>query len=119
MAIATIGALIGIGIAYKKYLKDNIIPSEDAEITGLSKVLYNKYYVDEAYDAIFVKPINVLADFFRDTVETGLAALVFGLGKVTNEIAIQGKRIHNGSVGLYLFAFVLGVCAILTYLFLQ
>ncbi|MBX9807859.1 MAG: NADH-quinone oxidoreductase subunit L, partial [Flavobacteriaceae bacterium] len=43
MAIATIGALIGIGIAYKKYLKDNTIPSEDAEITGISKVLYNKY----------------------------------------------------------------------------
>lgn len=119
MAIATIGALIGIGIAYKKYLKDNIIPSEDAEITGVSKVLYNKYYVDEAYDAIFVKPVNVLSSFFRDSVETTLSAMVFGLGKVTNEIALQGKRIHNGSVGLYLFAFVIGVIAIITYLFLQ
>jgi NADH-quinone oxidoreductase subunit L len=118
MAIATIGALIGIGIAYKKYLKDNTIPSEDAEITGVSKVLYNKYYVDEAYDAIFVKPINVLSSFFRDSVETTLSALVFGLGKVTNEIAIQGKKVHNGSVGLYLFAFVIGVVAIITYLFL-
>jgi len=118
MAIATIGALIGIGIAYKKYLKDNTIPSEDAEITSVSKVLYNKYYVDEAYDAIFVKPVNVLSSFFRDAVETTLSALVFGLGKVTNEIALQGKKVHNGSVGLYLFAFVLGVIAIITYLFL-
>jgi NADH-quinone oxidoreductase subunit L len=118
MAIATIGAIIGIAIAYKKYLKDNTIPSEDAEITGVSKVLYNKYYVDEAYDAIFVKPINVLSSFFRDYVETSLSALVFGLGKVTNEIALQGKKVHNGSVGLYLFAFVLGVIAIITYLFL-
>jgi NADH-quinone oxidoreductase subunit L len=118
MAVATIGALIGIGIAYKKYLKDNTIPSEDAEITGVSKVLYNKYYVDEAYDAIFVKPTNVLSSFFRDSVETTLSTIVFGLGKVTNEIALQGKRIHNGSVGLYLFAFVIGVVAIITYLFL-
>jgi NADH-quinone oxidoreductase subunit L len=118
MAIATIGALIGIRIAYKKYLKDNTIPSEDAAITGISKVLYNKYYVDEIYDAIFVKPINVLSSFFRDSIETTLSALVFGLGKVTNEIALQGKKVHNGSVGLYLFAFVLGVIAILTYLFL-
>jgi NADH-quinone oxidoreductase subunit L len=118
MAIATIGALIGIGIAYKKYLKDNTIPSEDAEITGLSKVLYNKYYVDEAYDAIFVKPTNVLSSFFRDSVETTLSALVFGLGKVTNEIALQGKKVHNGSVGLYLFAFVVCVIVIITYLFL-
>jgi NADH-quinone oxidoreductase subunit L len=118
MAIATIGALIGIGIAYKKYLKDNTIPSEDSEITGVSKVLYNKYYVDEAYDAIFVKPVNVLSNFFRDSVETTLSALVFGLGKVTNEIALQGKKVHNGSVGLYLFAFVIGVIVIITYLFL-
>ncbi|MES2573609.1 MAG: NADH-quinone oxidoreductase subunit L [Bacteroidota bacterium] len=119
MAIATIGAIIGIAIAYKKYLKDNTIPSEDAEITGISKVLYNKYYVDELYDAVFIKPINILSSFFRDRVETTLSRAVFGLGRVTNEIALQGKRIHNGSVGLYLFAFVLGVCAILTYLFLQ
>lgn len=119
MAIATIGALIGIGIAYKKYLKDNIVPSEDNEITGLSKVLYNKYYVDEIYDAVFVKPINLLSSFFRDKVETVLSKMVFGLGRITSEIALQGKRLHNGSVGLYLFAFVLGVCAILTYLFLQ
>lgn len=118
MIVATIGALIGIGIAYKKYLKDNVIPSEDAEITGVSKALYNKYYVDEGYDAIFVKPINVLSKFFRDTIETSLSAMVFGLGKVTNEIAIQGRKIHNGSVGLYLFAFVIGVVAIITYLFL-
>jgi NADH-quinone oxidoreductase subunit L len=119
MAIATVGALIGIGIAYKKYLKDNVVPTEDAEITGISKVLYNKYYVDEGYDAIFVKPINVLANFFRDSLEPALGALVFGFGKVTNEIALQGKKVHNGSIGLYLAAFVFGVIAILTYLFLQ
>ena len=119
MAIATIGAIIGIAIAYKIYLKDNTIPNEDVEITGVSKVLYNKYYVDETYEAIFVKPVNALSSFFRDTVETTLSAMIFGLGKVTNEIALQGKRIHNGSVGLYLFAFVLGVCVIITYLFLQ
>jgi NADH-quinone oxidoreductase subunit L len=119
MAVATIGAIVGIAIAYKKYLKDNAIPSEDSEITGLSKVLYNKYYVDEAYDVIFVKPVNVLSSFFRDSVETTLSALVFGLGKVMNEIALQGKKVHNGSVGLYLFAFIIGVVAIITYLFLQ
>jgi NADH-quinone oxidoreductase subunit L len=118
MAVATIGAIIGIAIAYKKYLKDNTIPSEDAEIAGVSKVLYNKYYVDEVYDAIFVKPTNVISSFFRDSVETTLSALVFGLGKVTNEIALQGKKVHNGSVGLYLFAFVIGVIVIITYLFL-
>ncbi|HAH54658.1 MAG TPA: hypothetical protein DCM02_05065 [Flavobacterium sp.] len=119
MAIATVGALIGIGIAYKKYLKDNSIPSEDVEIEGVAKVLYNKYYVDEAYNFLFVKPTNFLSNFFRDTIETSLSSMVFGLGKATNSLALQGKKVHNGSIGLYLFAFVIGVIAILTYLFLQ
>ncbi|TDE31285.1 NADH-quinone oxidoreductase subunit L [Flavobacterium ranwuense] len=118
MAIAVVGGLVGIGIAYAKYIKQNTVPTEDTAITGFSKVLYNKYYVDECYDAIFVKPINVLSRFFRDTLETGLSALVFGFGKVTNEISYQGKKIQNGSIGLYLFVFVLGLCAIVSYLFL-
>jgi NADH-quinone oxidoreductase subunit L len=118
MAIATIGAIVGIGIAYKKYLKDNTIPSEDAEITGVSKVLYNKYYVDEIYDAIFVKPINLLSNFFRDYVERILSDSVFGLGKATYELAGHGRKLNNGSVGFFLFAFVIGIIAILTYLFL-
>jgi len=59
-----------------------------------------------------------LSKFFNQYVETTLSALVFGLGKVTNEISFQGKKIQNGSVGLYLFAFVLGLCAIISYLFL-
>lgn len=117
MAIATIGALAGIGYAYKKYLKENTIPCEDENITGLTKVLYNKYYVDEIYDIIFVKPINVLSSFFRDNIETTLSAMVFGLGKVTNELAFQGKKLQNGSVGFYLFAFAIGICALLTYLY--
>lgn len=117
MVIATIGAITGIAIAYKKYLKDNTIPNEDAEITGLTKVLYNKYYVDELYDGLFVKPVNVLSNYFRDYIETTLSAIVFGFGKVVNELSFRGKKLHNGSIGLYLFAFVIGICALLTYLY--
>ena len=118
MAIAVAGGLVGIGLAYAKYIKQNTVPSADAEITGFSKVLYNKYYVDEIYNYLFVKSINGLSKFFRDDVETALSALVFGFGKVTNEISYQGKKIQSGSIGLYLFVFVLGLCAIVSYLFL-
>jgi NADH-quinone oxidoreductase subunit L len=118
MLVAVIGGLIGIGIAYAKYIKQNELPAEDAAITGFTKVLYNKYYIDEIYDFLFVKSINSLSRFFRDILETTLSSVVFGLGKVTNEIGFQGKNIQNGSIGRYLFAFVLGMCAIVTYLFL-
>lgn len=118
MGIAMAGALLGIGIAYAKYIRKNELPDEDSEITGFSKVVYNKYYVDEFYNSLFVNPINWMSRFFRDHIETAISAFVFGFGKVTNEIGFQGKKIQNGSIGVYLFAFVLGVCAIVSYLFL-
>jgi NADH-quinone oxidoreductase subunit L len=118
MGIALVGAFIGIGIAYSKYIKQSQVPSEDSEIKGVAKVLYNKYYVDEAYEAVLVNPLYKLSHFFRKYVESVLSGFVFGLGKVANGIGNQGKLIQNGSIGLYLFAFVLGVSSILIYLFL-
>jgi NADH-quinone oxidoreductase subunit L len=118
MGIAVVCGIIGISLAYAKYIKQNSIPVSDAAITGFSKVLYNKYYVDEFYDAVIVKPINVLSRFLRDTIETGLASLLFGFGKVITKLSYQGKKLHTGSIGLYLFVFVLGLCAIVSYLFL-
>jgi NADH-quinone oxidoreductase subunit L len=118
MGIATIGALVGIFITYTKYIKQNQVPSQDSEITGFAKVLYNKYYVDEGYNAIFVKPINTLSKIFRNNVEPALSGLVFGLGTGANYFGKQGKKLQNGNIGLYLFAFVIGVSAILIYLFL-
>ena len=118
MGIALVGAIVGIGIAFAKYIKQNQVPSEDAEITGVAKVLYNKYYLDEAYTSIFINPINAASRFFRDVLETSLASLVFGFGKTVEAIGTQGKKVQSGSIGLYLFAFVLGVCILLTCLFI-
>ena len=118
MGIALIGAFIGIGMAYTKYIKQNNVPEEDDQITGFAKVLYHKYYVDEFYEILFVKPINALARFFRDYIETALSGFIFGLGKVTVALGSQGRKLQNGNTGLYLFAFVLGVIAMISYLFL-
>ena len=118
MGIAVLGGIIGIGIAYAKFIKQAQIPKEDKDLTGFSKVVYHKYYVDELYDLVLVKPINTLSIFLRDTIENLLSSLVFGFAKIVNLLGIQGKVVQSGSIGLYLFAFVLGMCAILIYLFL-
>jgi NADH-quinone oxidoreductase subunit L len=49
LMLVVIGGLVE-GIAYAKYIKQNQVPDEDAAITGFTKVLYDKYYVDEIYD---------------------------------------------------------------------
>ena len=118
MTIAVIGGIVGIVLAYIKYNKQNTVPESDEAIIGFSKVLYNKYYVDEAYTVLFVNPLNALSRFFRDYIETFISSLIFGLGKVTIALSAQGRKVHNGSIGLYLFVFVIGICAIISYLFL-
>jgi NADH-quinone oxidoreductase subunit L len=95
-------------IAFSKYIKQN---QQQMQRSGFAKVLYNKYYVDEAYDTIFVKTTNGLSIFFRDYVDC-IIIFSFGFGKVTNEIGYQGKK-YKQEVWFYLFVFVLGMCAIL------
>jgi NADH-quinone oxidoreductase subunit L len=118
MGIALTGAILGIVWAYSKYIKQGFVPKEDSEIVGFIKTVYNKYYVDEFYTFLFVKPLNSLSNFFRTTLEPALGKVVFSFGTVANGIGTQGKKLHTGSIGLYLFAFVIGVVAIVTYLFI-
>lgn len=118
MGIALVGAIVGITVAYIKYIKKSEVPAEDENISGISKIIYNKYYVDEAFTLLIVNPLNAASRFFRDILETGLSKLVFGFGKATEAIGTQGRKVQSGSIGLYLFAFVLGVCVILTCLFI-
>jgi NADH-quinone oxidoreductase subunit L len=118
MAVAVIGGLVGIIYAYIIYIKRHTIPVDDAEIQGFDKVLYNKYYVDEFYNTTIIKPINAISNFCKNHIETNLSAGVFGLGKITNNLGAQGRKLHNGSIGLYLFAFVIAFCVILACLFL-
>ena len=118
MAAAVLGGVIGIILAYSKYMKQRYVPVADEHISGFAKVLYNKFYIDEFYTLIIVKPINQLSRFFRDKLETTLSGLISGLGTITKSIGTAGQTVQNGSVGLYLFSFVIGIVGILIYLFL-
>ena len=118
MAIATVGALVGIGIAYSKYLKKKEIPVADSEVQGVHKVLSNKYYLDEIYMATIVKPIYMISSFAKKHVEKFISKAVIGLGGATYALSIKGKKIQNGNIGVYLFAFIFGMVGFLVYVFI-
>ena len=118
MGVALAGGIFGILWARRQFITQKSLPKPDEQMEGFAKVVYHKYYVDEAYMRLIVNPINSASRFFRDTVETSLSAVVFGLAKVTLALGVQGRKVHNGNTGLYLFAFVLGVIALITYLFI-
>ncbi|WP_294822856.1 NADH-quinone oxidoreductase subunit L [uncultured Flavobacterium sp.] len=118
MGIAVAGALAGIGIAYYKYIKNSAVPAKDGEQAGIVKVLYNKYYVDEIYMAIIVRPIYAIGTFFKNITEAAISGFISGLGWFANMLGTEGKTIQNGSIGFYLFVFVAGICSIIGYIFL-
>lgn len=112
MAVSTLIAFIGLGIAYNKYMRKKEIPAEDEKITGFAKVLYNKYYIDEIYNTVFVKPLYALGKFFNNIIETGVSKFINGFGQLAQGLSYPVRTMQNGSVGFYLFCFVIGFCAI-------
>lgn len=119
MGVATVGALIGIGIAYSMYITKKQVPEADDKVSGMHKILAHKYYLDEIYMTLFVNPIYALAGFCKKYVERFVSKLVLGTAGIAYGLSLQGKRIQNGNIGVYLFAFILGICGFLFYLFLN
>ena len=61
MVVSVVIALIGIGIAYLFYVKNPALPKQLAEnFKGLYRLVYNKYYIDELYEILFVKSLKGL-----------------------------------------------------------
>jgi len=118
MALAVVGALVGIGFAYTKYMKNKHVPVNDNNVPGLQKLLVEKYYIDTIYQFLIVQPLNFAGGFFKKNIEVLISGIVSGLGFVANELSYQAKKSQNGNIGLYLFVFVIGVSAILYYLFI-
>lgn len=90
------------------------IPSADDEITGIQKVVYNKFYIDEVYDVIFVKPITMMSVFFHQIVDFLVIDLfVEGIGRFVKYSSSEFRKAQTGNVGFYLFMIVLSVSLIL------
>jgi NADH-quinone oxidoreductase subunit L len=111
-------AVIGIIIAYNFYLKNKHIPDQLSErFKGLYTLIYNKYYVDELYNALFVQPIkagsNLLWLSFDDRVIDGM---VNGAGSIIRSFSGTLRRIQSGYLQNYALFILLGVVAIIFYL---
>lgn len=118
MAVSTIIAFVGLGLAYYKYVKKSEVPAEDDKITGFGKILYNKYYIDEIYNALFIKPIYAMATFFNDVLEPFIRNMFKATGGLVEALSVPAKKLQNGSLGFYLFFFVLGFCTLIIFIFL-
>lgn len=107
MGVSVAVSLIALLYAWSKYSKHQRM---DAPSTGLARVLENKWYVDEIYDTIIVKPLGSLSLFFNNVIEKkGIDGIVNGTGKVVNYGSRQLRWLQSGQVGAYVLLMVLGI----------
>ncbi len=110
MGISTAASLTMIGVAYTMFRKPAF-----AESTGIAKILENKWYVDELYDSIIVRPIEALSGVLDRFVEKmGIDGIVNGVGKSVKWGGDRLRMLQTGQVGFYIFIMVLGMVALFT-----
>jgi len=114
--ISTVAAVVVIFVVFqalkgKKYLS----AKESSEPTGLARLLYHKYYVDELYDLVIVRPFKGLCVFCWRVIDQGIidGALVNGSAYSTRFGGWVLSRFQTGYIGTYVLIIVLGVLIIL------
>ena len=80
-----------------------------AEPTGFGKVLANKWYVDELYNAIIVKPLDLLAQFLVFFEKNIIDGIVNGVGRLVKYGSRQLRLLQSGQVGGYVLLMVVGI----------
>jgi NADH-quinone oxidoreductase subunit L len=96
------------------YISKGAVPAQESEVrTGLQNVVYNKYYIDELYDIVFVKPMRTLSNLLYSFGEFFVDLFVDGTGKLVKALANLGRQTQTGSIGTYIFAMVVGIMLIL------
>jgi NADH-quinone oxidoreductase subunit L len=101
-------AVIAIFWAFARYGKR----PELGEPTGFGKVLANKWYVDELYNFIIVRPLQWLGKFLNGFVEKDVIDwTVNGIGRLVGYSSRQVRLLQSGQVGSYVLLMVLGILA--------
>ena len=87
---------------------------ESAEPRGFARVLHRKWYVDELYDAVIVRPLVGTSRAFWRVIDQGLIdGAVNGAGYTARAFGWVGAQLQTGQLNTYAFAAVLGVILLL------
>ena len=118
MAFALAGALIGLAIAYSKYIAKNQVPAEDNnQPEGLYQLSYNKYYVDELYDKVIVKPLHKISESAIAFLEKNvISRSVDSFGRITLNGSRLSRNLQTGYIGFYIFFMVMAILLILLFI---
>jgi NADH-quinone oxidoreductase subunit L len=112
-------ALIGLFFAYLLYYKRPELPDRiTAKMHGIYTMVLHKYYIDEGYGAIFVKPLLALSTvvLWRGVDQGVIDGLVNGAGSASQGVAGELRRMQSGNIRSYAAWVAIGAAVILGYM---
>jgi len=118
MGVSSAIAFIGIGLAAFLWLKRrDIVEGLAQRFAGVYRLLLNKYYVDEVYDAAVVQPVRVISQegLWRGFDVKVIDGAVNGTATFVARSAWMLRRLQTGSVRAYAGSVFIGVVLILGY----
>ncbi len=116
-------AVSGIGLAYAMYFKETTMPATIAAIAPpVYRFLLNKWYWDELYERIFIRPARCLGTLLWQKADLAMIDKGVIHGGLIDSVAAGAVRLRNMQTGMvyhYAYAMVIGVFALLTWLILK
>lgn len=105
-----VSTLLIFGMIFWAVKKYSGYKTTNVEETGFSKVLANKWYVDELYQKIIINPLSGLGNLFNSSVEKGgIDKAVNGIGKGVHYLSRQFRLMQSGNVANYVLMMVVAV----------
>jgi len=118
MILSVVAALGGIAVATYFFLKNRrAADATAARFAGVYRLLLNKYYVDETYDAAIVQPIRIASEegLWKVVDARVIDGAVNGAGDIVGGSSELLRRLQTGSVRAYAASLFMGVVLILGY----
>ncbi len=117
MGLTILIVFCGIFVAYMMYMKKRSLPESLAANNPFSyRVLLNKWYIDELYEKLFIKPLHGLSMFLWKGVDVVVIdGLVNSTARFFMKCGTSGKTVQTGQVQRYAVSFLVGAFVLIAY----
>ncbi len=114
MAVAITVMAVSLYYAYTVYVKNKTLPAaEGEELQPLHQLVYKKYWVDELYENVITKPLNVISEGLYKVVDNQVDGIVNGVGIMVKRVSAGIRLVQTGNIGFYVFVMVISIVLIL------
>jgi NADH-quinone oxidoreductase subunit L len=115
MGVAVTVMAISMFYAYTVYVKNKTLPAdEEEELNPIHQLVYKKYWVDELYENVITKPLNVISEGLHKLVDNQIVdGIVNGIGSLVRWISQTIRLAQTGNIGFYVFVMVISIVLIL------